>query len=193
MKALFAAALLLCAPAAFAEVVIADAGWELSIRMRKQNPKFHRVDHWMFPPNPVPKRSRPRAYVTLENPNGNAEHAVLLRYTVDARLRRIGTTADGVWTVPFLSDEKRVPRISGRKKLDVPLALNRVALGAYLKKMYNAGFWPDAFRVRVMVEPRPGESLDRRVREATLPVSWRPELRAAPAEDSTDERSETTP
>ncbi|OIO11738.1 MAG: hypothetical protein AUJ52_01595 [Elusimicrobia bacterium CG1_02_63_36] len=176
-----------------AEVLIADAGWELSIRMRKQNPQFHRVDHWMFPPNPVPKRSLPRAYVTLENPNAAAEHAVLLRYCVDARLRRIGTSADGVWTVPFLNDEKRVPVVGGGKKFDVALPLNRVALDGYLKKMYRAGFWPDAFRVRVMIEPRPGETLDRRVRETTLPVAWRPEPRATTPEEETDERSETAP
>ena len=188
MKIILSAALLVigCVPA-FAEVVIADAGWELSIRMRKQNPKYHRVDHWMFPPNPVPKKSRPRAYVSIRNPNGKAEHAILLRYAVDARLRRIGTNADGVWTVPFLTDEKRVPRVRAGETLDVPLALNRVALGAYLKKMYNAGFWPDAFRVRVMVEPRPGESLKERVQEATLPVAWRPEVPAVALEEENDE------
>lgn len=174
-----------------AEVLIDDAGWELSIRMRKQSPKFHRVDHWMFPPNPVPKRSLPRAYVTLRNPNAGADNAVLLRYSIDARLRKIGTSADGVWTVPFLTDEKRVPVVRGGASLDVPLPLNRVALDAYLKKMYRAGFWPDAFRVRVMVEPRPGETL--RVREATLPAAWRPEPRAQTSEEDTHERPETAP
>lgn len=187
MKPLLTAVLLLSSVAASAEVVIADAGWELSIRMRKQNPQYHRLDHWMFPPSPVPKKSRPRAFAALKNPNGADEHAVLLRYAVDARLRQIGTTADGVWTVPFLTDEKRVPRVRAGETLNVPLALNRVALGAYLRKMYNAGFWPDAFRVRVMVEPRPGESLERRVREATLPVSWRPEPRPGAVEEGNDE------
>ncbi|PCI37552.1 MAG: hypothetical protein COB53_06135 [Elusimicrobia bacterium] len=178
MRLILAACFLSISTSAFSEVFISDAGWELSIRMRKQNLQYHRVDHWMFPPNPVPKRSRPRAFVALKNPNSKPEHAILLRYSVDARLRKIGTTADGIWTVPFLTDEKRVPRVKAGETLDVPLTLNRAALGAYLKKMYNAGFWPDAFRVRVMVEPRPGEGLDRRFRETTLPISWRPEVRS---------------
>jgi hypothetical protein len=187
MRILLAALTLLLAPPSFAEVLLSDAGWEISLRMRNQNPQYHRVDHWMFPPSPVPKRSRPRAFVTLKNPNGSDEHAVLLRYAFDARLRRVGTAADGVWTVPFITDEKRIPRVRAGEALNVPLPLNRVALGSYLKKMYNAGFWPDAFRVRVMVEPRRGESLTQRVSEATLPVSWRPGPRVEGLEEDGDE------
>jgi hypothetical protein len=56
--------------------------------------------------------------------------------------------------------------------MDVPLPINRVALYAYLGRMFRAGYWPDAFKVQIMVEPRAGESFDGRLLEKELSVIW---------------------
>ena len=92
---------------------------------------------------------------------------------LEARLRKIGDEAEGTWTVPFIVEEKRIPKVRADALLKTPLNLNRVALGSYLRRMYHAGYWPDAFRVQVMVEPRPGESLEDRISDKTLPVAWK--------------------
>ena len=115
-----------------------------------------------------------RAMVTLYNRGPENETALLLRYAFSARLKKIdGGSADGDWTVPFVVDERRIPLLRGHKTKPVPLQLNRVALKAYLKRMYRAGYWPDAFRVRVVVDPRAGETFSKRIREKTLPIIWK--------------------
>lgn len=157
-------------PAA-AQVTIRDVRWQLA-QGRAQLRVHTDMDRWLLPPGPA-ERARPLARVTLANAARRPETAVLLRYAFSARLRRIGVQGAGTWTVPFLVEERRIPNVPGRTDHPVRLYVNRVAFNAYLKRMYRAGFWPDALKVEVMVEPRPGENLDGRIAERVLPVGWR--------------------
>jgi len=140
--------------------------------MRKQRRNYHDIREWLLPPSERLKL-RPRVVVTLDNHGDAPENAVLLHYSFSARLRPIGKEGPGRWTVPFLLEERRVPRLLPGSGTEVPLYLNRVALRAYLSRMYRAGFWPDAFKVKVLLEPRPGESLKDRFLERTLKVIWK--------------------
>ncbi|MFC1678673.1 hypothetical protein ACFL2T_00435 [Elusimicrobiota bacterium] len=154
------------------EVTITDIGWQLALQVKKKRRAYHDIERWLFPPSPNVKL-RPRAVVSLTNKNPRAESAVLLRYSFSARLRKIGEDEPGIWTLPFLLEERHIPRIAANTTKEFPLALNRVALGSYLKRMYRSGHWPDAFRVRVMVEPRAGEGFKDRFGEKLLSVVWR--------------------
>jgi len=160
-----------------AEVVIQDVGWQLAfrvkkIRVKKQDRKYHDIKRWLFPPSPNCK-IRAGAKVSLSNLKDKTESAILLKYAFSARLRKIGEQNDGVWTVPFHVEERHIPSVKKRSTKDVFLPINRVALKAYLKRMYGAGYWPDAFKVLVMVEPRAGETFRNRIREEVLPVIWK--------------------
>jgi len=158
-------------------VTIADVGWQLALQVKKQKKKYHDIESWLFPPSRNIKL-RPRAVLTLRNEGTRNETAVLLRYSFSARLKEIvapGVVAKaGVWTVPFILEERRIPKIAAGALLKVPLQINRVALGAYLQRMYRSGFWPDVFRVRVLVEPRSGDTLENRIAEKRIAVNWSP-------------------
>lgn len=168
--AALAALLALAVPGA-AQITIRDVRWQLA-QGRSQLRVHTDLDRWLLPPGPA-ERARPLVRVTLANGAARPETAVLLRYAFSARLRRIGVQGDGTWTVPFLVEERRIPNVPGRAEKPVRLYVNRVAFHAYLKRMYRAGFWPDALKVEVMVEPRPGETLDGRIAERVLTVRWR--------------------
>lgn len=165
--------LLACLPVARAraELVLDGAGWQVAPQAQSQKPVYHDVEQWLFPPSPQVK-ARPRISLKLVNRGDSARTAVLLRYAFSARLRKIGSDTAGAWTPPFLLEEKRIPQINAKSSRDVPLYMNRVALTSYLGRMQRAGFWPDAFRVQVMLEPRSGETLENRVLEAVLPLLW---------------------
>ncbi len=159
-----------------AEVVIENIGWQLAvsvkrIRVKKQDRRYHNIKKWLFPPT-ANMKIRARAKVSLFNRTGKTDSAILLKYAFSARLRKIGGKEEGIWTVPFHVEERHIPRVKKRSTKEIPLPINRVALKAYLKRMYRAGYWPDAFKVQVMVEPRAGESFHNRVREDILPVIW---------------------
>ena len=104
----------------------------------------------------------------------HSEEAVLLRYAVSARLAPTAGDSEGVWTVPFLLEEKHIPKVKAGRSREVPIPLNRTVFGAYLRRKGRTGLWPDALRIQVMVEPRSGEtSLDGRVAESILKVLWK--------------------
>ncbi len=162
---------LLAASPLRAEVVISDVIWQLAIQVRKHKRDYHDIRRWLFPPTDKAK-IRVRAKLTLVNRNSKSESALLLKYAFGARLRRIGGEDPGIWTVPFHLDERRIPIVKGGERREIALPINRVALNAYLKRMYRAGYWPDAFKVHVMVEPRIGEGFVNRIEEVVLPVIW---------------------
>jgi hypothetical protein len=164
--------ILCCAPVS-AEVTLGDAVWEVALQVKKKRRDFHALKQWLLPPSPQVK-VRPRVTVHMSNSHKKPVSALLLRYAFSARLRRIGhPDEEGVWTVPFEVEERRVPRVKGRAEASVSLPMNRVVLRTYLRRIYHSGYWPVAFKVRVMVEPRPGESFANRIIERELPVLWK--------------------
>lgn len=156
-----------------AEVVLKGVDWQLALQVRKKKGDYHDVKRWLFPPTQQAK-IRARAMALLKNNGNKDETAVLLRVAFITRLRKIGAHGEGVWTVPFHVEEKRVTTLRRNSETAVSLPINRVALDAYLKRMHRAGYWPDAFKVQVMVEPREGEEIRSRMGESVLPVVWRP-------------------
>lgn len=170
-RILLISALLGAAPAS-AEVTIERTDWQLALQMRRQKRIYHDISQWLFPPS-LQVKLRPRALVVLANKSGKAETAVLLRYSITPRLRRIGTSEEGIWTVPLVVEERRIPNLKGGQTKKIPLYLNRISFGAYLKRMYRAGYWPDALRIEVMVEPKPGETFEKRLRRSVLPILWK--------------------
>ena len=167
---LLAFAFLAAAPAS-AELVIRDVTWQLAPgRAEAGKPRgFKPIERWVQPPT-ARLSAKPRALITVANRGPNAVDGMVLRYALSARLvKTTGPVAAGVWAVPFYLNERRVPRVGPNQVKEIPL--NDLVLDVFLKKSYRAGYWPDALKIQVMVEPRAGEGLEQRILEDTLPVT----------------------
>lgn len=173
-RALLLSAVLVLSVDAGAAVTLQELRWQLPTGAATAKPVWHdAAGGWLQPPAAKLLRP-PRLLVTLLNGGGKAEEAVLLRYTVSARLASAQGGTQGVWTLPFVLEERRVPKVKASAALQVPITLNRALFDAYLKRMLRSGFWPDALRMQVMVEPRPGDSsFEGRVAEAEMSVLWK--------------------
>ena len=101
--------------------------------------------------------SRLRAKLVLKNRGPQTSEGILLRYSLISRLTQTGgAAAEGAWAIPFLVEERRVPKVGPNKLLEVPLETSP-GLELYLRRLSRAGWWPDRLRLQVMLEPHPGE------------------------------------
>ena len=99
---------------------------------------------------------RMRARLVLKNDGPRNEEGLLLRYSLTARvLPADGGGADGAWAVPFLVDEKRVPKVGAEKTVEVSIDAG-AAIDLYLRRMARAGWRPDRIKIQVMLEPHHG-------------------------------------
>jgi hypothetical protein len=145
-KVLLLAVLLLGAGAARAELVLDGVAWEpahLDIASAKLIAKT-------------------KAKARLKNRGPKKIEGVLMRYSLTAQL-------EGHWVVPFTIEQKRVARIKPNQIIDVAIGPSPM-LPIYLKKLKREGVKPEALRLQVMIEPRPGEPQPIQVAEAVLQV-----------------------
>lgn len=165
------AAIVACPGAVFSEVLLKSAAWSLGRQGEMGRRVYESIDRWEQPPA-AKLSGKLRVVVTLVNRGPKAAKAVLLRYCVSARLvHSKDTTREGLWTVPVRLQEKRIPMLRANQALDVPI--DNLLPESYFKKAHLSGFWPDALRLQVMVEPRLGEGLEERLLERTLPIRWK--------------------
>lgn len=100
--------------------------------------------------------ARLRARLVLRNPEGKPEEGVLIRYSMTARLSpAAGAAAEGTWAIPFVVEERRVPKVAAGKTIEVPLDTG-AALDLYIRRIVRAGWWPDRVKLQVMLEPHAG-------------------------------------
>lgn len=150
MRGALLAALL--AANASAELTLDAAGWQSG---RVEKPARPAV--WADAQKAsVPAKKAPllRGKATLKNRGPKAAEGVLLRYAVTARLAAEKSGADGEarWALPFLIDERRVPKVDANSVVEVPLSLSP-KLDIYLKKVRRQGMRVDALKLQAMLEP----------------------------------------
>ncbi len=158
-----------------AQVQLQNLHWQVAARSPRPGgkPLYHDAQQWLRPPD-ARAAGQIRAMVTLVNRSTRSEEAVLLRYAVSARLAPVAGESEGVWTVPFLLEEKHIPKVKAGGSREVPIPLNRTVFGAYLRRKGRTELWPDALRIQVMIEPRSGEtSLEGRVADSTMKILWK--------------------
>ncbi|MEI7483009.1 MAG: hypothetical protein WCK75_11785, partial [Elusimicrobiota bacterium] len=69
---------------------------------------------------------------------------------------KLSDAADaGFWAVPFRVEELRISRIQPGGVYEARLI--HFVLNEQLKKLKNTGFWVDALKLQVMLDPRQGD------------------------------------
>lgn len=153
---------------ASAELVLRSVAWQLPSAPGSKPRGYRPIERWVQPAS-AKLPGRPRAVITVMNRGPKPAEGAVLRYAISARMGPVGQADhEGVWTVPFYLNERRVPRVGANQVREIPL--NDLVLEVFLKKSFRAGYWPDALKIQVMVEPRSGEGLEQRILEQILPV-----------------------
>lgn len=142
---------------AAAELVLDAVGWQSGRIERPPRPtKFEDAASVALPPKGAP---RVRAKAVLKNRGPKSVEGILLRYAVSARLISLNAAGgEGSWAVPFLVEERRVPKIGPNKILEVPL-MTSPQLEQYLRRVSRQGFRADRLRLQSMVEPHPDQDV----------------------------------
>ena len=98
---------------------------------------------------------------------GPAREALLLRYAVSAKIAPLDKHEVAIWALPFMLGDRRLPKVRANAPLEVPLdPTDEVSL--YLRNVFREGFWPEEFRIQVMVQPRKDQKAPLKILESSL-------------------------
>ncbi len=147
------AALALLAGAAGAEIEPQSVRWQLVSREKRESAKP--TDVTQLPAlvgDALPGRLFAR--VKLLN-RGPATEGVLLRYALSSKIGPVDQTLE-IQAIPFVVDEKRVPKIGANQFLEVAIDVtNHVNL--QLKRLARDEYALRELRLQLMVAPRRGD------------------------------------
>lgn len=94
-----------------------------------------------------------RGKAVIKNRGPKPAEGVLVRYVVAARIvPDNNVAAEAQWALPFLVDERRVPKIGANSVLEIPLVVSP-KLELYFAKLKRLGFKPNSLKLQVMLEP----------------------------------------
>ncbi|MDD5302845.1 MAG: hypothetical protein PHS14_07005 [Elusimicrobia bacterium] len=144
----------LAAASARAELLLESVSWQRARVDKTRVVAWEDLSRLVDGPPKVDTRLRAR--LTLKNRGPAAAEGILLRYSMTGRVAPIAVEkAEGAWGIPFMVDEKRVPKVGPNMTQDVYLTTSP-ALELYLAKLARAGWWPDRMKLEVMIEPHAG-------------------------------------
>lgn len=166
--ALIAVGILLYAGRASAEVELQTLGWRIAAPAKPGQPKAPEAIETLRLAGDGRIPGKLAGTVKIVS-RGTPVEGVLLRYTVAAKLQPKDGAKPGAWAVPYLLEERRVPKIKANAYVDIPLDA-AVWTEAYFKKLDREGYRAVELKMQVMIEPRPGHVEGIKVLEAALPV-----------------------
>lgn len=154
-----------------AEVVLRGVRWYVVDSTERGRGQRTEVSSWKEPPG-LEVRAKPQAVLVVANRGPKAEEGVLLRYAVSGRVVRIADAgSEGVWTVPFWVEEKRIPVLKSNQTKEIWIEELSLRMRRHLRRLYRAGFWLKAIKIQIVAEPRQKQSFDaQRILEQELPV-----------------------
>ncbi|MBI4802120.1 MAG: hypothetical protein HY796_06315 [Elusimicrobia bacterium] len=172
MKTAKTAALLLAffisGPALSAQVRINKIDWQVSKVQGQKKLPFEAISeiilesYQKFP-------HKLRAVVTAQNTSAKPAGGLVLRCALSLHIVRLGDAADtGFWAVPFRVEELRISQIRPAGFYEAKLIHSR--LNEQLKKLKNTGFWADALKLAVMLDPRQGDDPAAIIRESVISI-----------------------
>ena len=165
----FAALFFLFFAQAGAQVRVTSISWESSAPKAKTWTPFAPVTELKLAADRTIK-DKLRAVFTVRNSSQAAVEGLVLRYALRLRLVKDGDAPEnGVWGVPFRVEELRLAKAPAGESRQVRAI--RFELGEQIKKLSGTGFWFDALKLEVMVEPRQGDELPGITQESILAVT----------------------
>lgn len=169
-KTILFLALLGIANYASSEVVLQNIHWHLLRKEQGKKDVYQEIDRWTQPPAAQIK-NKPRAVISLLNRGPNRTQGVVFNYAISARVVEKDSKNEeaGTWTVPFWTEDRRIAWLKANQIKEV--SVDNMLLATYLKRLYRAGFWPNAIKIDVMLEPRAGEKINPPI-EKILPIIW---------------------
>jgi len=107
---------------------------------------------------------------------GPAVEGVLIRYSLEGKIAPAGHPDQAAWAVPFLVDEKRVPKVNANSHVETTLLVGDpdAQIDIYLKNIAYDGYAVQALRLRVMISPRRGQEAPIQVLDSELPIEVKP-------------------
>jgi len=110
-----------------------------------------------------------RALVNIQNSSAKPIEGLVLRCALSLHIVKIADAADaGFWAVPFHVEELRVSRIRAGGVYDAKII--HFVLNEQLKKLKNTGFWVDALKLQVMLDPRLADEPVSIMKEAVINI-----------------------
>ncbi|HOW90244.1 MAG TPA: hypothetical protein PL037_08165 [Elusimicrobiales bacterium] len=110
-----------------------------------------------------------RAIVSVKNEYSRPAEGLVLRYALSLHVVRTTVPADaGFWAVPFRTEELRISQIKAGGAYGARLI--HFVLNEQLRKLNNTGFWVDALKLQVMLDPRSGEEPSRIIKEDVIAI-----------------------
>ncbi len=141
------------AASASAALALESVHWQTGLVEGGRVASWRDVKTLLNVPQPA---DRVRARLVLKNDGPQNEEGLLLRYSLTARvLPGDGGATGGAWAVPFIIDEKRVPKVGAGKTIDVALDPG-ASLALQLRRVTRVGWRPDLIKIQVMLEPHRG-------------------------------------
>ncbi|MBI4056851.1 MAG: hypothetical protein HY399_04805 [Elusimicrobia bacterium] len=151
----------------FAGVSLQKVEWQVGAS-RKPPRQFSVIREWKQGPSDKAP-GKVRIVLSIVNTSSSAVEGVLVRYALSAKLAPLrGEKSAGAWVVPFWLEESRVPWLAALQTKNI--LLTRMDLQVFFKRMKRLGYWPEAIKIQVMIEPKMGESLQDHILESELPI-----------------------
>ena len=164
---LFTVTPLLCPPL-HAQVQIDRIDWQVSRAEGKEQLSFEPILELKLEPYQK-YLNKFRAVVNVQNPSANPVEGLVLRCALSLHIIKLSDAADaGFWAVPFRVEELRISQIQPGGMYEAKLI--HFVLNEQLKKLKNTGFWVDALKLQVMLDPRQGDDPARIMKEAAINI-----------------------
>ena len=151
-----------------AQVQISTISWQISRTEGKVSLPFETITELKLEPYRK-YLNKFRAVVTAQNFSAKPAGGLVIRCALSLHLVKISSAADpGFWAVPFRVEELRISRIKPGGAHEAKLI--HFTLNEQPNKLKNTGFWVDALKLQVMLEPRPGDEPARIMKETVISI-----------------------
>ncbi|MFA6433835.1 MAG: hypothetical protein WCW52_03990 [Elusimicrobiales bacterium] len=163
----FAAAQVFCPPLG-AQVRIEKIDWQVSRAEGKNKQLFEPILELKLEPYQK-YLNKFRAVVNIANSSSRPAEGLVLRCALSLHLVKLADTSGaGFWAVPFRVEELRISRVRPGGAYEARLI--HFVLNEQLKKLANTGFWVDALKLQVMLDPRQGDDPAVIIKETVIDI-----------------------
>jgi len=155
-------------PVLRAQVQLDKIDWQVSLAAGEKPLPFKTIQELKLEPyQKYPHKLR--AVVVAQNASAKQVEGLVLRCALSLHVIKVSDTPDaGFWAVPFRTEELRISRIKGGGVYEAKLI--HFVLNEQLKKLRNTGFWVDALKLQVMLDPKSGDDPAKIMKEGVIGI-----------------------